>query len=198
MTIAAQRSPNRRRPDLVNESDEFAMPNPTATFDTSLGSFDAEIFVEQMPITAGNFVALVRSAFYDGLHFYRVVPDFMVLFGCPFTRDPHDPRAGSGGPPHGTIPDEFLESARFSNDVGTLSMANKNRPNTGGSQFFINTANNDYLDWFKPGPSGHPVFGRVSRGMAVVDAIGRVKTDLDSRPLTPIAVRTITIVEGRG
>lgn len=175
----------------------FATPNPTAVFQTSLGNFEAEIFLGQMPITAGNFVSLARDGFYDGLHFHRVVADFMVLFGCPFTRDPDDARAGSGGPPHGTIPDEFLDSARFSNEAGTLAMANKNRPNTGGSQFFINTANNEYLDWFRPGPSGHPVFGKVTRGFELVEAISRLKTDLGSRPLTPIAMHAIKIVDSR-
>ena len=75
------------------------MTNPTATFETSLGTFTAEIFEDTMPITAGNFVDLATSGFYDGLHFHRVIPSFMIQFGCPYSKDPSDGRAGTGGPP---------------------------------------------------------------------------------------------------
>ncbi|MFZ5482017.1 MAG: peptidylprolyl isomerase [Myxococcota bacterium] len=170
------------------------MPNPRARFLTSLGPFEAEIYVEQMPITGGNFVRLAERGFYDGLHFHRVVDGFMVLFGCPFTRDPADPRAGRGGPPEGNIPDEFLDSARLSNEAGTLSMANANRPDTGGSQFFVNLADNPFLDWFRPGPSAHPVFGRVTAGMDVVRRIGAAPTDLANRPVPPVRVDRVAIL----
>ena len=171
------------------------MPNPTATFDTTKGSFDAEILLEEMPITAQNFIDLAKSGFYDGLHFHRVINGFMVQFGCPYSRDPASPRCGTGGPPHGTIKDEHLESAKLSNEPGTLSMANTGRPNTGGSQFFINTVHNHYLDWFTPGPSKHPVFGRVTRGMDIVHAIERSPTGKGDRPLEPIRVIRITIAD---
>jgi cyclophilin family peptidyl-prolyl cis-trans isomerase len=171
------------------------MPNPTATFDTTKGSFDAEILLEQMPITAQNFINLAKSGFYDGLHFHRVINGFMIQFGCPFSRDPASPRCGTGGPPHGTIQDEHLDGAKLSNEPGTLSMANTGRPNSGGSQFFINTVHNHYLDWFTPGPSKHPVFGRVTRGLDVIQAIERSPTDSRDRPLDPIRVNRITISE---
>ncbi len=171
------------------------MANPVAVFETSLGTFEAEIFLDKMPITAGNFLALARAGFYDGLHFHRVIRNFMIQFGCPFSRDPADPRAGRGGPPHGTIPDEFPDDARFSNEVGTLAMANTGRPNSGGSQFFINTAHNSYLDWFSPGPSRHPVFGRVREGMEVVRAIEATPTGPGDRPVTPVKMLKVTVVE---
>ena len=88
------------------------MPNPTAVFNTSLGTFKAELFVDQMPITAGNFVSLAESGFYDGLHFHRVIPSFMLQFGCPYSKDPNSGRAGTGGPPTGNIQDEFTSPAR--------------------------------------------------------------------------------------
>ncbi len=169
------------------------MANPVATFETSAGTFKAEIFRDEMPITAGNFIELANSGFYDGLHFHRVIKGFMVQFGCPFSADPDSPRAGTGGPPSGTIKDEFLESARFSNEPGTLSMANTGRPNSGGSQFFINTANNAYLDWFAPGPSKHPVFGRVTEGYEVVQAIESTPTVPGDRPRTPVKVTSIRV-----
>lgn len=169
------------------------MANPTANIDTSLGTMKVEIFADKMPITAKNFVDLARSGFYDGLHFHRVIKGFMVQFGCPHSRNPNDSRAGTGGPPHGTIPDEHPPGARLSNEPGTLSMANTGRPNSGGSQFFINTAHNAYLDWFTPGQSKHPVFGRVTEGLDVLKAIETTRTDRGDRPVVPVQVRKITV-----
>jgi cyclophilin family peptidyl-prolyl cis-trans isomerase len=168
------------------------MPNPVAVFNTTLGTFRVEVFEDTMPITAGNFLKLVRDGFYDGLHFHRVIKNFMIQFGCPHSRDPNDRRAGTGGPPHGTIQDEFTQ--RLSNRRGTLSMANTGRPHSGGSQFFVNTVDNGYLDWFDTRtPSKHPVFGQVISGMDVVDQIGSAQTAAGDRPSTPIRVNSITI-----
>ncbi len=171
------------------------MANPKAIFDTNKGQFTAEIFSDEMPITADNFIKLAQSGFYDGLHFHRIIDNFMIQFGCPHSKDPASPRCGTGGPPHGTIADEHLEGAKFSNEPGTLSMANTGQPNSGGSQFFINTAHNSYLDWFSPGPSKHPVFGKIVDGEDVVNAIGKAQTGAGDRPIEPIQVKSITIEE---
>ncbi|MBS0660271.1 MAG: peptidylprolyl isomerase [Verrucomicrobia bacterium] len=170
------------------------MANPTATFETTLGNFTVELFSDQMPQTAGNFLKLASSGFYDGLHFHRVIKNFMCQFGCPFSKDPASARAGTGGPPHGTIPDEF--TAKLSNEPMTLSMANTGRPNSGGSQFFINTVHNAFLDWFSPGQSRHPVFGKVISGQDVVKAIETTPTDRSDRPLTPVQVIKVTVQQG--
>jgi cyclophilin family peptidyl-prolyl cis-trans isomerase len=170
------------------------MANPIAVMDTSLGTIKAELFVDQMPITAGNFVKLAKSGFYDGLHFHRVIDKFMLQFGCPHSRDPRSPRAGTGDGPDGTIQDEH--TARLSNEPGTLSMANTGRPNSGSCQFFVNTVHNSYLDWFTPGQSKHPVFGKVIEGMDVVHKIEKTPTDPGDRPVTPVKMNKITIVEG--
>jgi cyclophilin family peptidyl-prolyl cis-trans isomerase len=167
------------------------MPNPTATFETSLGSFTAEIFQAEMPITAGNFIKLAQSGFYDGLHFHRVIPDFMIQFGCPHSKDPKSNRAGTGGPPWGDIKDEF--TVKLSNEPLTLSMANTGTPNSGGSQFFINTVHNAFLDWFSPGQSRHPVFGKVTQGAEVVKKIETTRTDSNDRPVTPVKVIKVTV-----
>jgi len=169
------------------------MANPIATFDTSMGTFKAEILLDEMPITAENFISLAKGGFYDGLHFHRVIKSFMIQFGCPHSKDPASPRCGTGGPPHGTIADEHPENAKFSNEPGTLSMANTGQPNSGGSQFFINTVHNNFLDWFSPGQSKHPVFGKISEGMDVVNAIETTKTGAQDRPVTPVKVERITI-----
>ncbi len=168
------------------------MSNPVVVFDTSLGEFKAEIFEDKMPVTAGNFLTLVNDGFYDGLHFHRVIPNFMIQFGCPHSKDPNSNQAGTGGPPHGTIPDEHPDDAKISNEPGTLSMANTGQPNSGGSQFFINTVHNDYLDWFTDGPSKHPVFGKITDGLDVVAKIEKTPCSND-RPNEPVQVISIRV-----
>ena len=172
------------------------MGNPIATFETTLGTFQAELFVDVMPITAGNFLTLAKDGFYDGLHFHRVINNFMLQFGCPHSSDPTDPRCGTGGPPHGCIQDEMPPELRLSNEPGTLSMANTGRPNSGGSQFFINTVHNAYLDYFSAGASKHPVFGKIVSGMDVVQAIEASETNHRDSPVTPVQVSAITVQEG--
>ena len=124
------------------------MANPTATFETSEGSFTAELYLDNMPITAGNFIQLAKDGFYNGLHFHRVIPSFMLQFGCPHSKGSVQPPREHRRPPHGSIQDEHNPGFKVSNEPGTLSMANTGQPNSGGSQFFINTVHNDYLDWF--------------------------------------------------
>jgi cyclophilin family peptidyl-prolyl cis-trans isomerase len=169
------------------------MANPTALCETSLGNFTVELYLDKMPITAQNFITLAKGGFYDGLHFHRVIDNFMIQFGCPHSRDPNSRRAGTGDGPNGTIKDEHPPDAKISNEPGTLSMANTGAPNSGSCQFFVNTVNNSFLDWFSPGDSKHPVFGRVIEGMPVVNSIGKTRTDRDDRPLTPVRMNKITI-----
>lgn len=185
--------------------------NPTATCRTTKGDFKLEIFLDKMPITASNFIDLVRRGFYNSLHFHRVIPGFMCQFGCPYAKDPFSPRAGSGGPLKeteyelldgsgrqitrnrgGNIPDEFTE--KLGNEPGTLSMANTGRPNSGGSQFFINVNDNSYLNWFdNRSTSSHPVFAKVIDGYKVVVGISQVARDGRDYPLEPVKMLSITI-----
>lgn len=160
-----------------------------------------------------NFIDLANKGFYNGLHFHRVIPDFMNQFGCPHSRDPNSSRAGTGGPTprstyevpgkgtitrtaDGSIPDEFRDPKcpRLSNEPGTLSMANTGSPNSGGSQFFINTVHNNFLDfWDRSSPSEHPVFGRVVGGMDIIMKINKTKRNADDRPITPVQVVSVTV-----
>jgi cyclophilin family peptidyl-prolyl cis-trans isomerase len=169
------------------------MANPTATLSTSLGDVEIELFTDKMPITAGNFIKLAKAGFYDGLHFHRVINQFMIQFGCPHSRDPNSPRAGTGNGPDGTIKDEHPDNAKLSNEPGTLSMANTGQPNSGSCQFFINTVHNHYLDWFTPGQSRHPVFGKVTKGMDVIKKIETTRTGPGDRPATPIQMVKVTV-----
>ena len=171
------------------------MANPTATLETSLGTITVELFTDKMPATAGNFISLAKTGFYDELHFHRVIQNFMLQFGCPHSKDPQSPRAGTGDSPNGTIQDEFPEDAKLSNEPGTMSMANTGQPNSGSCQFFINTAHNDRLDFFSPGSSKHPVFGRVTSGMDVVSSIESSPTDSGDRPIEPVKMIKVTVSE---
>ena len=132
---------------------------------------------DDMPVTAGNFKKLVTDGFYDGVVFHRVIDGFMIQGGDPTG-------TGRGGPGY-AIKDEFSRQNR--NDRGTISMANAG-PNTGGSQFFINLVDNNYLDRM------HPVFGEVAGGMEVVDRMGKVKTGAGDRPLEDVVIVRARVV----
>jgi len=158
---------------------------------TSKGDITIELFTDTMPITAGNFLELVDNGYYNGLHFHRIISGFMLQGGCPHSRDPNSPQCGRGDPGY-KIPDEHLPNARFSNEPGTLSMANAG-PNSGGSQFFINTVHNTALDWWDTRtPSKHPVFGKVVAGMDVVTAIENVQTGHGDRPVQPVQMISVS------
>mmetsp|Transcript_24852 Transcript_24852/g.69770 ORF Transcript_24852/g.69770 Transcript_24852/m.69770 type:complete len:190 (+) Transcript_24852:134-703(+) len=180
-----------------------------ATFQTSMGTFRAELYTQQMPITCGSFIDLANSGYYDGIHFHRVIPGFMNQFGCPHAKNPNSPRAGTGGPPPntsfqscdgtmqkrdggGNIPDEIgQDHQRITNAPGTLSMANTGRPQSGGSQFFINVNHNSFLDWFdKSSPSAHPVFGKIIDNYELAEQISKVQTRNDN-PVTPIQMISV-------
>jgi peptidylprolyl isomerase len=152
---------------------------------TTMGDIVIRLY-DDMPVTAGNFVKLARSGFYDGTIFHRVIAGFMIQGGDPTG-------TGTGGPGY-TITDEFVKG--HSNTRGTIAMANTGRPNTGGSQFFINLVNNDFLDWDNPRtPSAHPVFGEVAEGLAVVDKIGKVKTNSADKPKVPVRIEKAEVLE---
>lgn len=148
-----------------------------AILDTTMGTIEIELFDEAMPLTAGNFKDLVENGFYNGVIFHRVIPDFMIQGGDPTG-------TGMGGPGY-TIKDEF--SKQNKNDRGTISMANAG-PNTGGSQFFINIVDNNYLD------RKHPVFGKVTAGLEIVDKISLVQTDGNDKPLEAVKIKEARIV----
>ena len=133
---------------------------------------------DDMPITTGNFVKLCKEGFYDGVIFHRVIDGFMIQGGDPTG-------TGMGGPGY-TIEDEFGKG--HSNVRGTIAMANAG-PNTGGSQFFINTVNNTYLD------NAHPVFGEVVSGMDAVDEISKVDTDRNDKPRDDVKIIKAEVLE---
>jgi len=144
--------------------------------ETSLGNVEIELYSD-MPITAGNFEKLVSEGFYDGIIFHRVIDGFMIQGGDP-------DGTGMGGPGY-TIKDEFTDNNK--NDKYTISMANSG-PDTGGSQFFINLVDNNFLD------EKHPAFGKVVSGMDVIDKIGKVEKDAGDRPLEEVKIIKASLI----
>ncbi|MCW3982684.1 MAG: peptidylprolyl isomerase [Candidatus Bathyarchaeota archaeon] len=138
---------------------------------TNMGDITIQLR-NDMPITTGNFKNLVSKGTYNGTIFHRVIDEFMIQGGDPTG-------TGYGDPAIPEIKDEFTRKNR--NDRGTIAMANAG-PNTGSSQFFINIVNNNYLD------TKHPQFGKVISGMDVVDAIGKVATNRNDRPLKEVVI----------
>ncbi|MCF7815676.1 MAG: peptidylprolyl isomerase [Candidatus Pacebacteria bacterium] len=169
--------------------------NKIALMKTNLGTIEIELFENVMPITTANFIKLAEEKFYDGIKFHRVIDGFMIQAGDPNTKEDDTSKYGSGGPGY-TIADEFVEGELLTNVRGTIAMANTGQPNSGGSQFFINTVDNTGLDFNKePYSSKHPVFGRITKGMDVVDAISNVETGQANLPTEPVIIENITIVE---
>lgn len=170
--------------------------NPKAILKTNKGTIEIELFEDKMPITVNNFVKLANEKFYDGIKFHRVIKNFMIQSGDPNSKGTDVSIYGTGGPGY-TIQDEFVADILLSNVRGTIAMANTGQPNSGGSQFFINTVDNTGLDFDKePFTSKHPVFGRVINGMDVVDAISTTETGERDLPVVPVVIESVTIVRG--
>jgi peptidyl-prolyl cis-trans isomerase B (cyclophilin B) len=150
----------------------------TAVLKTNHGAIEIELFDGDAPKTVDNFVSLARKGFYDGVIFHRVIPDFMIQGGDPTG-------TGSGGPGY-TFEDEFNDHPV---ERGALAMANAG-PNTNGSQFFIVTA--DACPWLD---GKHTVFGRVTSGMDVVDAISSLETDARDRPREDVVIESVALAD---
>ena len=148
----------------------------TATMNTSEGTIAFELFDDDAPKTVEKFRTLAEKGFYDGLTFHRVISGFMLQGGCP-------EGTGTGGPGY-TFEDEFNDHRIVR---GTLAMANAG-PNTNGSQFFIVTA--EECPWLD---GKHTVFGQVTEGMDIVEAIEAVETDSRDRPSTPVGIDSVTV-----
>ena len=151
----------------------------SATLHTNHGAIQVELFPAEAPKTVENFAKLARDGFYDGVIFHRVIPDFMIQGGDPTG-------AGSGGPGY-----QFEDEINDHKVVrGALAMANAG-PNTNGSQFFSVPA--DACPWLD---GKHTVFGRVTSGMDVVDAISGLETDASDRPRDEVTIQRVELAEG--
>jgi cyclophilin family peptidyl-prolyl cis-trans isomerase len=157
----------------------------TAVIETNLGVFEAELFAKECPETVWNFINLAEGRqetnkegnFYNGLIFHRVIKGFVIQGGCPVG-------TGTGGPGY-RFKDEFDPTLRHDSE-GVFSMANAG-PGTNGSQFFVTLAPTPHLD------NRHSVFGKVTKGMDIVQKIGAVKTGPGDRPTEDVVMEKVTI-----
>lgn len=158
--------------------------NPIVTITMEDGGvMKAELYPDMAPNTVNNFISLVRSGFYDGLIFHRVIAGFMIQGG-----DPEG--TGMGGPGY-TIKGEFRKNRFKQNTLrhtpGVLSMARAMNPDSAGSQFFIMHGDAPYLD------GDYAAFGKITEGMDVVDRIAQTDTDYSDRPMQDQRMKTVTV-----
>jgi cyclophilin family peptidyl-prolyl cis-trans isomerase len=155
-----------------------------ATITTNKGVIEFA-FGDKTPATVKNFTTLSASHFYNGVRFHRVIKDFMIQTGDPLSKDKANEAAwGTGGPGY-KFNDELAGNEKYT--LGTIAMANSG-PNTNGSQFFIVTAN--------PGvnlPPSYTVFGKVTKGIEIAEAIQKVKTDSSDRPTDDVIIEKIEL-----
>jgi cyclophilin family peptidyl-prolyl cis-trans isomerase len=166
--------------------------NPQVEMRTSLGTIVLELQPENAPLTVKNFLQYVNDGFYNGTIFHRVIADFMIQGGGftpdmqqKKTRDPIKHEGGNG----------------LKNQVGTIAMARTADPNSGTSQFFINVVDNQMLDFRGPGPQeiGYCVFGRVVKGLDVVNKIRNVQTSTrgghQNVPVQAVTIEKVTVID---
>ncbi len=160
------------------------MKNPQVTIEMENGGkIVLELYPDKAPNTVNNFIYLVQKGFYNGLIFHRVIEGFMIQGG--------DPKGTGVGGPGYCIKGEFSSNRFAGNNIrherGVISMARAMDPNSAGSQFFIMHANANYLD------GQYAAFGKVIKGMDVVDKIASVKTNYNDRPLKEQKMKTVTV-----
>lgn len=179
---------------LIAGCEEKSSIDPSTLGDTvcivieveNFGTIKADLYPKIAPLTVAHIVELIGEEFYDGLIFHRVIDGFMIQGGDPTG-------TGLGATGQETIKGEFSDNGvenPLSNTRGVLAMARKsNNYNSATSQFFINTVDNAGLD------GQYATFGMVTEGMDVVDAIAKVKTDSNDKPLTDVVIRSIRLAE---
>ncbi len=179
LTISAVGSAGRVQYSSPPEMALDASADYVADFRTNYGNFRVELLAAQTPVTVNNFVFLAQQGFYDGLTFHRVIEEFMIQGG--------DPTGNGAGGPGYRFQDEIVPGLVF-DAPGKLAMANSG-PGTNGSQFFITTVPTPHLN------GNHTIFGVVTEGQAVVDAISNAVTDARSAPLQRVVIERIDIIQ---
>lgn len=158
-----------------------------ATVETNKGTFTVSFFADKAPLHVENFIKLAEAGKYNGVHFHRIIPNFMIQ-GGDFENINNPGRMGTGGHswkgPGSKVKAEFNDIAH---DKGILSAARTNDPNSAGSQFFVCVARVGSLD------RQYSAFGKVESGYEVVDAISHVKTGAGDKPVEPVVINKVTI-----
>ncbi|MDR3427204.1 peptidylprolyl isomerase [Silvimonas sp.] len=165
-----------------------AAANPQVVLDTAKGQITVELYPDAAPASVANFLRYVKEKHYDGTIFHRVVKDFVVQGGG------YDPKM-SERPTNAPVKNEAEHAfkAGLKNDRGTLAMARTNDPDSATSQFYFNLKNNDFLNYPGRDNYGYTVFGRVVKGMDVVDAISAVPVLPGDFPATPVLIKSVRV-----
>jgi peptidyl-prolyl cis-trans isomerase A (cyclophilin A) len=180
----------------IGAATAFAAGNPVVIMKTTAGDFEIELDSAKAPVTVKNFLSYVDKKFYDGTVFHRVIDNFMIQGGG-FTMEKGMLSEKSNDAP---IANEAKNGLK--NDRGTLAMARTSDPNSATSQFFINHKNNDMLNYPKPDGHGYAVFGKVVKGLDVLDKIAKTKTGstnnvkgypMQDVPQTEIKITSVTV-----
>lgn len=171
----------------------MAANEPVVAIETTMGTIEVRLDPQRAPLTVANFLNYVSDGFYNGTIFHRVIDGFMIQGGG-FTPDMQQKKTRA------SVVNEARGTA--SNVRGTIAMARTSDPHSATSQFFINTANNGFLDASQSRDGwGYAVFGRVIKGMDVVDRIGQVRTGnvagMQDVPLTPVKILSVKVVSGK-
>ncbi len=168
----------------------FAIADTKVLMQTSMGDIEIELDSQNAPLTTKNFLEYVNEKFYDGLTFHRVIPGFMIQGGGA-DKELNFPQ------PHAPIKNEANNGLK--NDRGTIAMARTSAIDSAANQFFINVVNNNYLNYQSPEVFGYAVFGKVIKGMDVVDQIVNVKTTRkgphQNVPVEPVYIIKMTVVD---
>ncbi|MCW9012252.1 MAG: peptidylprolyl isomerase [Gammaproteobacteria bacterium] len=166
--------------------------NPVVRIETNMGNIELELNKEKAPLSVDNFLRYAKEGFYNDTIFHRVIKSFMIQGGG-FTTD-YERKAT-----HETIDNEAFNGLK--NDRGTIAMARTNQPHSASSQFFINTVNNDFLNFKSKSMRGwgYTVFGKVTKGMAVVDKIDGLETGAggvfsQDVPVTQVVINKVEII----
>lgn len=195
---APQKQPEEQQAEQVKEPNELPpveIPDvgpKTVKLETSMGDIFIELNEEAAPVTVKNFLKYVESGFFDGTIFHRVMPNFMVQGGG-FTENMQRKQI---------LPPIINEAGNgLTNSRGTISMARTDNPHSATSQFFINHRDNSNLDYGGPSNPGYAVFGKVVKGMEVVNAIAVVKTTMKAGmqdvPVEPVVIKSARLVSGQ-
>ena len=184
---------NKARADkkIVNlERNIVKLQSNVVKLETSMGNIVIELNEQAAPVTVKNFLRYVEAGFYDGLIFHRVIPGFMIQGGG-FTKQMAKKETR----------DPIINEARngLSNKQGTIAMARSSNPDSATAQFFINHRDNDFLNYVDDKSAGYAVFGKVTEGMDVVDAIASVETTtkngMDDVPVEPVTIQSAKVVQ---
>ena len=171
------------KPEPFDKADIKTMAGQCVSFDTEAGSIEMELYPEQAPETVRNFLNLSATGMYDTTTFSRVVPDFVIQGGNIWTREGGKVSQEMGARARRTIPDE---PNKILHERGVVSMARGDEPNTASTNFFILVANSPPLD------GKFAAFGRVTKGMEVVDTINKAPT-VDEKPAKPVRIRKVAV-----